>query len=229
MNVRILGVAATMLMVGSVASADLINFDWERDSFVPNIPIHSGPAAIGSAGDFWNSGEAEFVFTYPGLLDADGNVTTAQLDVVNFGSFSDTAADFGSPLNDLMRDYAFTNPSVNNSVGTATISGLAANTEYTLYLYGVSNSAGQNTTFSVTSANEGAQTVTSPDLLGPLTLTDDYVIFTGSTSGTGTIDITVDGSGNFSAWNGFQLDIVPEPASIALLGLDGLMMLKRKR
>lgn len=202
------GIICLAVLAGGRSQAQLINFDFERDSFTPNIPVHSGAAATGSAGDVWNFGEPEFVQSFADLLDSAGNPTSAALATEFFGSYSSTAANFSAPpdLNPLMQDYTFVNPGVNGAVGTATISGLAANAGYTLYLYGVSDSAGQNTTFTVSGSNEGTLPVTSPDLDGPLTEGDDYVVFTGNT-GAGTIDITVDGNGGFAGWNGFQLEV----------------------
>ena len=127
--------------------------------------------------------------------------------------------------------------------GVFALSGLAANSTYQLYLYGVNGKFHSNsTTFSATDGlgiTTSASTVNKQDI--SFALGDNYVILTGNagSSGkiTGTYHVAGGGSGE-SDFNGLQIAVTapspaPEPSQVGLLlvaglGLSGLLLKARK-
>jgi hypothetical protein len=196
----------------SVPVSNLINVDFSKHS----SPVYSGAAATGSAGDVWNSTDAEENVFLTDLLDSAGNPTTADLSWSDDlqSSENPAAIEFGSTgHNDLMEDYAFTHP---GATATVTISELPAGVDYTLYLYGVPDNDAQETTFTAVGANEGTQNVTEGNISDDngLAPPDDYVIFTGNTGPSGQIVYTQTGTGSgsgYSGSNGFQLSMTVPP------------------
>ncbi|MEM9236145.1 MAG: hypothetical protein AAGB14_05150 [Verrucomicrobiota bacterium] len=183
--------------------------------------LMSGAAAIGAASDIWNNVQGGFgATTINDLVDAQGNtVVGSSISIDGNSGWSSFAGDgtYGS-AEVLMRDYLITAPDITSTV---TITVPEADSPYTLYLYGVTNFAPQDTTFTVVGANEGPQTVTSPDTSGPLTVEEDYVVFTGETDGSGMIQIDYTGGSSFSAFDGLQLlidDAVGPQLRISLNG-----------
>jgi len=191
-------------------SNTLINVDFQGNTGW----VQTGPGVIGLAGDIWNTSRTEGnTFTdLENLQDATGTVTTVDVTWTDeLNSYENAGViEFGAALNPLMEDYSYAGP---GQTATITISQIPAIREYTLYLLGVSDSGGQNSIFAVTGANEGAQTVTSPDTTGGPTLVnpDDYVVFTGNTGAGGEIVYTLNGGGGFCGHNGFQLEIGDPP------------------
>ena len=213
----------------------ILNIDWGKGpggSGSGDSAIYTGAAAIGSPGDFWNTTDPESnIFSeLENIADVTGASTS--VDVVWSDELQSSvnagAIEFGSTgHNALMEDYGFTFPGTTASV---TISELDPNLDYVLYLYGVPDGASQDTTFAVTGANEGPQTVTAGNNADDngLANPDDYVVFTGNTGPSGTITYTQTGS-SFSGSNGLQLEVVPEPSSALLVGLASLALLRRSR
>jgi hypothetical protein len=197
-----------------------ISLDFQKYS----VPVHSGAAATGVTGDFWNSTDAELNVFLTDLLDSAGNSTGVGLSWTDELQSSENpgAIEFGSTgHNDLMEDYAFTHP---GDTATVTISGLPANHDYTLYLYGVPDGSTQQTTFSVVGANEGVQDVTEGNVGDDngLDTPDDYVVFTGNTGASGQIVYTQTGTGSgsgFSGSNGFQLRLDAPPSVTTIMVL----------
>lgn len=223
--------AATLLCGGSSQAATLYNVDWGK-SGNPDSILQSGAGAIGSTGDVWNTTDPELnIFSeLENIIDSSGAASTVGVtwsddlqSSVNVG-----AIEFGSTgHNALMEDYGFTHP---GTTATVTVSGLGLNLDFTLYLYGVPDGGSQDTTFAVVGANEGAQTVTAGNTADDngLNNPDDYVVFTGNTGAGGQIVYTQTGS-SFSGSNGLQLEVVPEPSSLALFGMAGLLLARRRR
>jgi len=116
------------------------------------------------------------------------------------------------------------------SGNTLTISGLQVSSSYTLYLMGLAKGS--------TNGNDDATCMSAT--IGTVTLggagsqtwyptayvqNGNYLVFSGTVDGTGSITATVSNLG------AFQLEGVgvPEPATIALLGLGSLALISRRR
>ncbi len=138
---------------------------------------------------------------------------------------------------------------ITNSAGDGMqfqLTGLTAGQQFTLYVYGVGTTNASGGLFTLAAGNGGASASTN------VTAAAKYLsVFTtagGNTptapgeawnSMTGTVDSSGDvtftetvGAGNVKpAMNGFQLDLanVPEPATLSLLSLGGVMLLGRRR
>lgn len=127
----------------------------------------------------------------------------------------------GNPLEDLYSDYLYGNES------TITISGLGLNTPYTLTIYAY---AGGNSALAANwyvGANDG-----TPDHVWSQTaqtFDESVAKFTlsATSSGTGTILLSVDNTAKTSRFNG--IEIVPEPSTALLGGLGLLALLRRRR
>jgi hypothetical protein len=130
-------------------------------------------------------------------------------------------------------------------VGTFTLSNVPAGS-YDLFLYGANFDGTRGAAFTVSSgtALDGISSTNNPNAnptgsaLNSYVLGQDYVEFIGVTPSGGTITgtwsavtNTNSGLGGEGDFNGLQLvsTTVPEPTSMALLGLPGLALLARRR
>ncbi|MEM9235365.1 MAG: hypothetical protein AAGB14_01205, partial [Verrucomicrobiota bacterium] len=204
----------------------LINVDWIKNG--SGVALHTGAGVIGNVLDSWNGtdSEANVLTDLENVLDSTGAAT--DIDVVwsdELQSSANPAINFGTTLNSLMVDYAFTQN--NGDIATVTISSLPENTDYTLYLLGVPDGVTQDTEFAVAGANETAQVVTAGDNApgtGPLRTPEDYVTFTGNTGSGGEIIYTQTAgpAATFSGSNGFQLLLTDAASGPQLkISLDG--------
>lgn len=247
-----LGAAA----VAGGASAATINVDFQPavDPAVANIYTvdYAGTAAAPDAGTVSNIVNAS---TPPGAVFVDANIgyyddvdgATSTFSLVDSngaatgisltfsdeagGAFavSDNAGNLGNIATDavgLMRDYliAF------GDAQTMTLSGLAPGELVDIYLYGEGDnlSNDRSTLFNANGVIGG----TSGDAGGvSLTQGSDYVVLHNvAADANGDIAIIYAANGTPEGpFNGFQVVQIPEPGSLALLGLGGLAMLRRRR
>ena len=125
----------------------------------------------------------------------------------------------------MLRDYAFTSLGDRDS-RTIAISGLDADTEYILYLYGAGDVSDQGTAFTF-----GGNTAHTTGYLGSdYVLEANYIVMTASTNASGEIlgswtnsTLTAPNNAN-GVFNGIQIVPVPEPTTLLLLSLGGLLV-----
>ena len=170
--------------------------------------------------DTWNGTVDAVSGTLNSLNDSTGAATAVN---VTWSGFNFTYDNYGNGrlgntvTNGPNGDGFFTSNN-NTNVGSVTISGLTAGALYNLTVLG----AGDETDVHV-----GASTQT---MLGWNSTTNpgQFVTFNNVVATGGSITYTVDGA-NSDATGGFQIVAVPEPSSVALLGLSSLALLFRRK
>lgn len=224
--------------VGSRADAvpaDTVDFhivDASTDGH-PTFPTFSGPAAVGSAGDYWNAyAQSSGNISASNLADVNSKTTGVGLSV-NFpegggGSFYDPF----NTNNGLMSQYAVGVLGSSDS-WSGTITGLIPGDTYSLYLYGNNGrgSAGTNWTIGATteSTNGGSVNPSTTPFYQPGL---DYALFSVAADGGGDIHFsaTTNGCCATPILNGFQLvGTVPEPGSLSLLAFGAVALILRRR
>jgi len=223
------------LIPGQTVNVDLLPSQNVQDSNGRLDDVYADQGVLPSTGNTWNGVEspASGSITESNLLDAQGSSTTVGFNLAApSGSWSH--AKLSNLPNELLVNYASlerTDQSTANEA-TLTISGLTAGVLHDVAIYAQGDVDGQGGEFTL-----GSQTkTTSAD---PLDVNFDegvnYITLSGQADGNGELEITwrnlVDGNGSVERWsalNGFQVQAVPEPASLALMGLGGLMMLRRR-
>ncbi|MDX6767577.1 MAG: PEP-CTERM sorting domain-containing protein [Candidatus Methylacidiphilales bacterium] len=219
----------------------LVNVDFNVGNTVTFMDKLGGSAASPAPGSgaYWNgvsvTGGTQFSpgsYTSNGTLLASDGVTATS---VGFSlTFSGAYQEMRFPGNanyttSLLDDYAYA-----TGTQTFTLTGLAANTQYDLYVFGINTQYGSDrTTFSANSTYSGsgigvAKTIINAGNNTSFVLGQTYNAFTYATSsslksdGSGTIVLSWYNDGaSEGAFNGFQLSAspVPEPSAYAMLGL----------
>ena len=112
-----------------------------------------------------------------------------------------------------------------NGAGTVswTLSGLTPDTQYDLIFFG----QWQDDAGSLVRSNPSAYSIGDGD---PVTLDADYDgNFTDVVAVGGVISGKWESGGGTSSWSGMQFEQVPEPATMSLLAIGGVAMLRRRR
>lgn len=207
----------TTLVLGFFAAgsvqADIVNVN-----FTYNGLQMEGPAAIGSAGDFWNkmwvSGGG------PVDLDAAGGSPSG----LTF-SVSDTGGWYSSVGNGLMREYWMPNNDGYND--SHIFGGFDPDDVVDVYCYsGADGHSGNGARFECMNTGE-IKRGTNSSRYDSYVEGENYVVF---------YDVTPDQDGEIVirstySWypvNGYQLDIVPEPVTLSVLALTGPVLLLRR-
>jgi hypothetical protein len=224
-------VLAVCLAFGSQSAlATLYNVDCG----ISNSPTYSGAAVLGSAGDVWNAYTNGNWVPTPGpsisLVDSMGTPTSVQFNVGNNSGGSDwTAGNESVNPFDLMRDYLEA-PGWGAGDGwpiKAQLSGLPASTPFNLVVYSSGNGTGQAgeiTLFDPSGNIVKDTTAASRDISAGVGVA--YQTFSGTTDANGGVYFEVKTiTDDWHALNGLQIDVVPEPSTIILLVMGGLMML----
>ncbi|MEM6822696.1 MAG: PEP-CTERM sorting domain-containing protein [Verrucomicrobiota bacterium] len=223
----------TFLSIQVAQSQVLINVDFGGGFFSPSGPVHTGAAVVGSAGDQWNSFDntGQNISGLGGALnDSTGSASGAILTFNGSFLFNDTDTAYTGPAGSLMQDYLGIRTDFNGGVGTLTLTGLDTNAAYTLHTYSQPDVGGRQTTFAVDGGS--SQTTSASDAAASaLVLGQNYLVFTGTTNGSGTMTINYSVGTGEGAFNGFQLEVVPEPSTWTLLlaGALSLFLLRKQK
>ncbi|MGB8369442.1 MAG: hypothetical protein ACLPYZ_06805 [Limisphaerales bacterium] len=183
--------------------------DFDSNFAADGYPAYGpGAAAIGSAGDLWNTVSVTYYGGTPkgplNLYNTDGTSTSVEWSLSSGGGISDTiGGTYGSLFDTSVAFYS------------ATITGLTPNEQYNLYLYSVcwdeviSVNGIDFTTYGIHSGS-----------VNSLTAGSQYDVHTVTADSSGTlafVPISAEfGTPYISSW---QLTPVPEPSTISLAGL----------
>jgi len=200
------------------AAAAQINIDFG------NGGVYSGTAAAPDTGTKWNS-FAYVALTDAALVDSSNMPTSVTLTKPSSNDYSNSGGGSG-PANDaLMRDYLW----VKNGSSTITLGGLTPNATYDLYIYGLGDQTDQSILVTLDAANGGATGNTTGPERSPLNEGENWIKLTPNADSSGNILFTWQNRDNqHGGLNGLQL-VVPEPATLSLLALGGLAILRKRR
>ena len=222
-------------------TSGLVSVDFNGASGFAGLTAH-GFGVIGSTvNDVWN-GEAGNAYT--GGVATDSNLklvdgftsSGATLSYQAPGNGTEFGYDIGpnGPNADLTGDYLLTGNS--GTPGSATISGLSPTVQYALYIYNGANAPNRISNFLVTNGSgtvPGTITNASINQTTSWVSGSNYLAFNVFPNSSGQIQIQFVGTGNSpnateANFAGFQLQAVPEPASLCVLTV-GAFLLSRRR
>lgn len=229
--------------------ADIYSVDYVGTAAAPDTgtvwnhldSLNNAPAAfIGSPGYFdFIDGAA----THSSIVDSLGNAQAGLSVTINSGlgafasgDLSSTDGDGGAGLNyistqaqGLMREYLIAN---GDRPGLVTVAGLSPLQQVVLYLYGEGDNASNERQTKFTANGVIGSTAGFAGLPHPsLVEGNDYVVLHGvvaDANGEIAIKYELNGGGE-APFNGFQMTLVPEPASAVMLGVAGLGLLAIRR
>lgn len=200
----------------------LVNIDFNKAG--SSVGTAGGAAVVGAAGDTWN-GIAVAVSPGPAsgtnisLVDSTNAASDATLSYsADYGLDVGSSSFFPALLKDYLR--------VQNAAGTVTIGGLSSAVTYDVYLYIASDTQNRVSTFTVDGATSSTAANSSDQTLTSFVEGKNYLKFTLSPDANDQIKITIHQGGGATQGNlnGLQIQAVPEPASLAILGLLGGFM-----
>ena len=213
LTIALVAVAAVALLAGS-ANAEVININFASTLHPFGADISGeGKGPITYTGETWNNkhvaGGGYGTETMDNLVDSGNTATTIDLSIGR-------GSEYASTRNlDVVQDYIMSDDGWAESK-LFTFSDLDTSKSYNLAFMSAGGSG--ITIDSVT------KTITGGDPT-EYQVGVNYVTFTGVPGTTGTIT----GSYGPGSLGGIQIEVVPEPATLALLGLGGIGLLLRRR
>ncbi len=213
-----------LLGIGLTVQAGVVNVNFQAGSG----PVEdNGGAAFGEGVTMYWNDYVDSLTTIENCLDSDGAATSVDITDNHDGRYWGA---LGSELTygyDIMDNYHHNS---NHGYKDMIIAGLTPDSSYDLYLYGHGDQESQNTIFTI----DGVSKSSTIDVAGLTELTENahYVIFTGVLADSSGQIIVNWGAETYAAINGLQIIgemPVPEPATLALLGLGALISLKRRK
>ncbi len=231
---------ACLFGTATLASAATINVDLEGyrgPEVAPTTFVGTGAAGGGTVFNGLSptnysdgsasttTGDNQTFSSVGGLLDSNGVATPVKFSIGPVGVDNQAGAPGATSSSALFNDYVFNNSAGNGSTANFTISGLAPNSPYQLYLYaGFANAVNLG---GATVTGGTFQSFTQP--MGSIYTAGNTELFTGTTNAAGDITGTLGDNPNYAAGTnvlaGFSLDAtaVPEPGSVvAIIGLCGM-------
>lgn len=204
------------------AQADTILWDINFDANPANQATNSDFTALGVSEDLTGATVSQVIASTNSTM-SDGTVSLSYLTGIAYNAFGDT-----SP-NAVLSDYLYLQDGAEGGPVTMQISGLsgvlAANTTYSLYLFGAGNNTDQGASFTFDSiTKDTTSAATAPEATAKFNFTTDAVV-----SDTLNFDWARTGSNTYSGFNGFAIVAVPEPATIGLIGVFGAILMIHRR
>lgn len=221
----------------------------EVGTVTPNVGGATDIAGVVPAGYWYNTFDNNTqTFAFSDMIGSDGAGTSIDMTAVGFGLFSVVGAAPGQDADttwnrNMLNGYSNAGATVSPAVSTMSISDISATLldGYSIYVYFSSDVAGRTgtvsdgtTTFDFSAV--GAASVTGPNaLLTPtvsttgLNPTANYAVFAGLTGDTQTITVDIPDFGGLAGVQIVGEMVIPEPASLGLIGLAGVLLAVRRR
>lgn len=222
--------------LGGLYNVDFEQLDGEGTFKAPMVG--PGPdGGVGSAGDIWNifevseGGTAALISL--NLVDSTGAASGVTLNFTGADGSGLLGAYGHAPdaINNLVGEYLFLGGQNNTYTADFSITGLTGGGIYDLYLWtggpAFGSYAGNGMTSDIDVDLDGDGVL---DGAGPILEQAAPTVISGIVADAGgTILLqNLDNGGLESEWSGFQLIEVPEPATLCLLGLGGLLLRRRR-
>ena len=195
-------------------NSGIINFD-HSDPEIGYPAYGPGPAAIGSAGDLWNTVSMTYYGGEPkgplSLYNTNGTSTSVEWSLLSGGGISDPTigGTYGRLFDVSVHFYS------------ATITGLTPNQQFNLYLYSVLD---WDEVISVNGVDFTTYGIHQSAIVNSLTAGSQYDVHTVTADSLGTLAF-VPISAHFGPYiSSWQLTPVPEPSSITLALVGAIIL-----
>jgi hypothetical protein len=235
---RTLGVLAGAAILSGLPFSSPAQSLFNVDAAGSGNPVYTGAAVFGSSGDLWNTynGQAWGPHNIVTIFDSTGSTAAGvTVDVWNYyGTYDNSGGTTSNPMG-LMEDYINAYGSGDGFPIRVEVANLPVSMAFSLVVYAAGDTAGQGGTISLatdssfgTILQSGSTTAASRDINAGAGVA--YQLFSGTTSASGTIDFEIANTSDWHSLNGFQLQVVPEPSTMALggSGLALLALLRRR-